>query len=671
MRYFKKKMCLLALALCMGGNLFADRLLPAPRQVEWQRGSLDASCLCWENPKAAVAAVGGGLLAKVLPHTSAESPSAVLCFRTLRGGSSLEAYQLRVTTDSIVLSATAPIGFLRGVQTLGQLVENGKVPCCTIADEPAYPWRGAMLDVSRHFFPLSFLKKQIDVMSSYKINRLHLHLTDAAGWRMEIKRYPRLTSFAAWRPEKSWKTWWNGNRLYAEEGSEGAYGGYYTQEELRGLVKYAAERGITIVPEIEMPAHSEEVLTAYPELSCTHEPYKQADFCPGSVATYDFLENVLKEVMDVFPSEYIHVGGDEAAKASWPTCPLCQHKMKELGMKEVDDLQTHLIAHMGRFLRSHGRRLVGWDEVIAPGLEKNSTVMVWRGAEYARTAAELGYDVVMAPGTHCYLDYYQDAPPSQPEAIGGYLTLEKVYSFNPLEGLTAEAQKHIKGVQGNLWTEYIPTEAHVEYMFYPRILALAEIGWNGTPEKNFKEFRARALKQTSFLRSHGVEAFDLAKEKGERAERMRPVKHKALNAKVNYNVAYSDKYAAGGAVALTDGLRGGWANNDGRWQGFIGAGGVDVTIDLGSTQRIRRVATNFMQACGPEIFYPSSYVVSVSTDGKNFTEVGRKERASEKTTHPDVELWQWQGSAKARYVKVQAAPSTFGGWLFADEIEVY
>lgn len=671
MRFLKKKMCLLALLLCVGGDLFADRLLPAPRQVEWQRGSLDITSLHWENPQAQMAAIGGELLAKILPHTSVESPSAVLCFRTLVGASSSEAYQLRVTPDSLVLSAAAPVGFLRGAQTISQLLEAGKIPCCTINDAPAYPWRGAMLDVSRHFFPLSFLKKQIDVMSSYKINRLHLHLTDAAGWRMEIKRYPRLTGFAAWRPEKSWKTWWNGNRLYAEEGTPGAYGGYYTQEELRGLVQYAVERGITIVPEIEMPAHSEEVLTAYPELSCTHEPYKQADFCPGSVATYDFLENVLKEVMDVFPSEYIHVGGDEAAKASWPSCPLCQHKMKELGLKEVDDLQTHLIAHMGRFLRSHGRRLVGWDEVIAPGLDQTSTVMVWRGAEYARTAAELGYDVVMAPGTHCYLDYYQDAPPSQPEAIGGYLTLEKVYSFNPQEGLSAEAQKHIKGVQGNLWTEYIPSESHVEYMFYPRLLALAEIGWNGTAEKNFKEFRTRALQQTTLLRSRGVAAFDLAQEKGERVERMRPVKHKALKALVCYNAPYSDKYAAGGDVALTDGLRGGWANNDGRWQGFIGAGGLDVTIDLGRTQRIRRVATNFMQACGPEIFYPSAYVVSVSTDGKTFREVGRKERASEKTTHPDVELWQWQGSAQARYVKVQASPSSFGGWLFADEIEVH
>ncbi len=671
MNLLQKKMLLLALALSCGANLFADRLLPAPREVEWQRGSLDVAGLRWENPKSNWATIGGGLLAKTLPHTAAERPSGVLCFRPLVGAVSPEAYELRVTPDSVVLSAAHPVGVLRGAQTLSQLLEKGKLPCCVIKDAPAYAWRGAMLDVSRHFFPLDFVKKQIDVLSSYKINRLHLHLTDAAGWRMEIKRYPRLTSFAAWRPEKSWKTWWNGNRLYAEEGSEGAYGGYYTQKELRGLVKYAAERGITIVPEIEMPAHSEEVLTAYPELSCTHEPYKQADFCPGSVATYDFLENVLKEVMDVFPSEYIHVGGDEAAKASWPTCPLCQKKMKEMGFEHVDDLQTHLIAHMGRFLRNHGRRLVGWDEVIAPGLEKNSTVMVWRSAEYARSAAELGYDVVMAPGSNCYLDFYQDAPPTQPEAIGGYTTLEKVYGFNPLEGLPANLHPRVKGVQGNLWTEYVPTEEHVEYMLYPRMLALAEIGWNGTAEKNFKEFRARALKQTNLLRSSGVAAFDLAAEKGERIERSRPVKHKALNAKVNYNVAYSDKYAAGGAVALTDGLRGGWANNDGRWQGFIGKGGLDVTIDLGSTKRIRRVATNFMQACGPEIFYPSSYVVSVSTDGKNFTEVGRKERASEKTINPDVELWQWQGSAKARYVRVQAAPSTFGGWLFADEIEVY
>lgn len=261
-------------------------------------------------------------------------------FTRLDGASSPEAYRLHVTKDTLLISAASADGFRFAWQTVKQLKQKNAVMACDVVDAPAFKWRSLMLDVSRHFQPISFLKKQIDVMAQYKFNRLHLHLTDAAGWRVEIKRYPRLTELAAWREGKTWKEWSKLGCKYMHEGEAGAYGGYYTQDELRDLVSYAAERGITIVPEIEMPGHSAEVLTAYPELSCTHEPYKQMDFCPGSVATYDFLENVLKEVMDIFPSKYIHVGGDEADKASWPSCPLCQQKMKELGT-DKDGPQAH------------------------------------------------------------------------------------------------------------------------------------------------------------------------------------------------------------------------------------------------------------------------------------------------------------------------------------------
>jgi len=588
-------------------------------------------------------------------------------------GEPSEAYSLTVSADTIKVTAAQAEGFLRAAQTLRQLTTEKGVRCCDISDKPAYEWRGVMLDVSRHFFPIDYLRKQIDVLASYKINRLHLHLTDAAGWRMEIKRYPRLTSIAAWRTDSLWKTWWNnGERHYSEEGAPGAYGGYYKQSELKELVAYAAKRGVTIVPEIEMPAHSEETLTAYPELSCTHEPYKQADFCPGNVATYDFLENVLKEVMDVFPSHDIHVGGDEAAKASWSDCPLCQRKMKELGLENVDGLQAHLIAHMAKFLKEHGRRLVAWDEVLSPTLPKDATVMLWRGIEAARKAARQGNDVVLSPGAYCYLDSYQDAPRTQPEAIGGYLTLERVYSYVPDDGMTPEEAAHIRGVQGNLWAEYIPTTQHNEYMLYPRALAIAEIGWNGTRKKDYAAFRRRALAQVEWLREKkGVNAFNLKNEAGERAEKSQPVRHKALNAKVTYNKPWHEAYPAAGATSLTDGLRGGWANNDGRWQGFIGKNCFDVTIDLGKEQRVSSVACDFMQACGPEIFYPSEYVVSLSSDGKNFSEVFRHKEKSEKTIQPDVRTYLWKGkAAQARYIRVQAVPSTFGGWLFADEIVV-
>lgn len=656
---------LLSLLLFGATTAVAQQVVPLPRQAEMSRQQVSHA----------------------LPTVSLDA-SALQAIRTASYSLSDEGYTLDVSAEGIRIDAPTALGRLRARQTLEQLAdEKGRLPICHIEDAPAYAWRGAMLDLSRHYFPLSYLKRQIDVLSRYKVNRLHLHLTDAAGWRMEIKRYPRLTSFAAFRTFDSWKTWWNGRdefggvddplrRKYMDEGADGACGGYYTQDELRGLVEYAAQRGITIVPEIEMPAHSEEVLTAYPELSCTHEPYKQADFCPGSVATYDFLEHVLEEVMEVFPSQYIHVGGDEAAKASWGSCPLCQKKMSELGITELHGLQSNLIAHMGKFLEAHGRQLIGWDEVIDKNLSKNTTVMVWRSADFAADAVRNGYDVILSPGTHCYLDFYQDAPDRQPEAIGGFTTLEKVYSFVPGDNLSAsERAAHVKGVQGNLWAEYVPTPAHAEYMLYPRMLALAEIGWNGTAVKDYPSFRRRALKEVRYLRANGVNAFDLDHEVGDRAETQTDVKHLARGCRVTYAPEahyYTKAYAAAGDVSMTDGKRGGWNNNDGRWQGFIDGKQYrfDVTIDLGAAKRFSTVQTDFMQMCGPEIFYPEEYVVSVSDDGENFTELGRMRRESKRTVNPEVSTFSVNKKARARYIRVQATPSAFGGWLFADEVVV-
>ena len=669
-------------ALLLGSGIpltssLAQTLLPKPRHASIQKGTFDLTRPFTLTNEAGTEA-NNPYLQQVLgtnAPTDGSSTRAVVLKR-LRPGAKMnpEAYRLHITPDTLLVEAAGREGFLHAAQTLLQLRDaKGHIVCADINDSPAYAWRGVMLDVSRHFFPIDFVKKQVDVLARYKMNRLHLHLTDAAGWRMEIKRYPRLTDFAAWRTDASWKTWWNdGKRHYAHKDSVGAYGGYYTQDELRDLVAFAQKRGVTIVPEIEMPAHSEEVLTAYPELSCTHVPYKQADFCPGSVATYDFLENVLREVMDVFPSTDIHVGGDEAGKASWPTCPLCQQKMKELGLENIDGLQAYLIGRMGRFLESHGRRLVGWDEVIAGNLSQSTTVMVWRGTDKANEAIRHGYDVVLSPGAYCYLDGYQDAPRTQPEAIGGYLTLEKVYGYVPGEGLTNEERTHIRGVQGNLWTEYIPTPEHAEYMLYPRALALAEIGWNGTAEKDYADFRRRATAEVKRLRTQlHVNAFDISREAGERPEKSTHVKHKAVCAKVTYNAPYHEYYPADGPASLTDGKRGGWANNDGRWQGFIGRKGFDVTIDLGRTDKVHEVSADFMQACGPEIFYPREFAVSVSTDGEHFTELYRHSEASAKTIQPDIRTYAWKGRAtSARYIRVQAQPSDFGGWLFTDEIIV-
>ena len=528
-----------------------------------------------------------------------------------------------------------------------------------------------MLDVSRHFFGKEFVKKQIDAIAHFKMNRLHLHLTDAAGWRIEIKKYPRLTEFAAWRSKALWKDWWFGDRLYAEEGSPEAHGGYYTQDDIRELVKYAADRYVTIIPEIEMPAHSEEVLTAYPELSCTHEPYKQADFCVGNEKVYEFLENVLTEVIELFPSEYIHIGGDEAGKASWPSCPLCQKRMKEEGLSDVNELQSYLIERIEKFLNSKGRQIIGWDEILEGGLAPNATVMSWRGTEGGLAAVNSGHKAVMTPGGYCYLDSYQDAPHTQPMAFGPYMPLQKVYSYDPREGLNEEQAKLIYGIQGNLWVEYIPTEEMVEYMIYPRILAIAEIGWRNPAGRDYDEFRQRAITAVNRLRDKGYNAFDLENEFGQRKEAQQTNEHLAKGCPVAYaeSAPFNEKYNAGGETALTDGIHGGWTYTDEKWQGFIRSG-VDVVIDLGSEKEINSVAADFMQMCIPDVWMPAEVIISLSSDGETFTEVARIAHEVVRDEGLSFKNFGWSGNAKARYVKYQANRGTQRGWLFTDEIVI-
>lgn len=590
------------------------------------------------------------------------------------GNESPEAYSLRVTPQAVRLSSPSGAGLFYGLQTLLQMVSGkGDVKACTVDDYPRFSYRGIMLDVSRHFFSKEFVKKQIDAMARYKLNRLHLHLTDAAGWRLEIKKYPRLTQFAAWRSKPTWKEWWNGGRQYREEGAPDAYGGYYTQQDARELVDYARCHYITIIPEIEMPAHSEEVLTAYPELSCTHEPYKQADFCVGNEKTFEFLENVLTEVMAVFPSKYIHIGGDEAAKTSWKTCPLCQQRIKDEHLDGVNGLQSYLIHRIEKFLNAHGRQIIGWDEILDGGLAPNATVMSWRGTEGGLAAVRMGHPAIMSPGSYCYIDSYQDAPPTQPEALGGYLPLEKVYSYNPVPDSIADGEKKLlKGVQANLWAEYVPTPEHAEYMLYPRALALSEVGWSTPADKNYKDFHRRALVAVADLQRRGYHPFDLKNEYGQRKEYLHPIKHKALGRKVTYGdkAMYYPTYTAGGDGALTDGLRGGWTNNDGRWQGFIQKNGVDVVIDMGKKTGLKSISAEFMQVVGPEIYFPRRVVISVSEDGKEYRRLTELTHTFADSGKVEFKAFTWTGKEKARYIRYRADRSEKGGFLFTDEIVV-
>ena len=612
---------------------------------------------------------------KLVVASEAPSANAIVLKQVaeLPNVKSAEGYVLTTTKQGVTIEATSGAGLFYGVQTLLQMTqEANKVAMGTITDEPRFEYRGMMLDVSRHFFGLDFVKKQIDAMAYYKLNRLHIHLTDAAGWRIEIKKYPRLTNFAAWRSGKNWKEWWNGDRKYLEEGAEGAEGGYFTQDQCREIVEYAKKHYITVIPEIEMPSHSEEVLTAYPELSCTHVPYKQADFCVGNEKTFEFLENVLLEVMEIFPSEYIHVGGDEASKQSWKTCPLCQARMKKEGMKEIDELQSYLIKRMEKFLNKHGRNLLGWDEILEGGLAPNATVMSWRGVEGGLKAIEGGHRAIMTPGGYCYFDSYQDAPHTQPEAIGGYLPLKKVYSYDPIpETFTPEQAKLMYGVQANLWAEYIPTPEHMEYMIYPRILALAEVAWSAVANKDYEDFHGRALKAVDELRAKGYNPFDLKNEVGNRPGADKPVEHLGIGKKVSYAEGhnYYSGYTAGGDDALVNGILGGWSYSDQLWQGFLKD--IDLTIDLEKETAIKNVGADFMQICGPGVFMPKLVIISVSNDGKEFTELAKIDHQVVKDDAVTFKNFGWEGEANARYVRYQAEiDRNFGGFLFVDEIVI-
>ena len=670
----------LLLASCQTEELRPLSVIPMPQEVALQSGHFTVTpetCLWVEAPEGDKQILETYLAASPWQlKAAAEAKGAQVVLRVvneLPGVTSDEGYRLTVMPDQIEVQGLSGAGLFYGVQTLLQMAEGNQVPAASVTDAPRFAYRGFMLDVSRHFRDLDFVKKQIDALAYYKLNRLHLHLTDAAGWRIEIKQYPRLTQFAAWREFPTWKQWWNEGRKYREEGDPNAHGGYYTQDQIRELVKYAQDRYITVIPEIEMPAHSEEVLTAYPALSCTHEPYKQADFCVGNERTFEFLENVLTEVMELFPSEYIHIGGDEAGKASWPTCRLCQARMKQEGLKDVDELQSYLIHRIEVFLNSKGRKLLGWDEILEGGLAPNATVMSWRGTEGGLKAVDAGHPAIMTPGEFCYFDSYQDAPDTQPEAIGGYLPLSKVYAYNPVpDTLSADKAQLIYGVQANLWTEYIPTAEHTEYMMYPRLLALAEVAWTQPDRKDYADFRQRALAEVDDLKRRGYQAFNLQEEVGNRPGADAPVSHLAVGKKVTYGdkAGYYPGYTAGGDSALVDGVIGGWTYGDRRWQGFIDKQGMDVTIDLEQVQPIHSVAADFMQVCGPGVFLPKQVVISASLDGQEYTELKRIDHEVVKDDKVTFLRLGWEGETEARYVRYQASYGEFGGFLFTDEIVV-
>ena len=417
-----------------------------------------------------------------------------------------ERYNLTVSSDGITIQSVSDQGYFLALQTLIQLFEqykdSRKIPAMKIEDEPKFAWRGMHLDVCRHFFTVEEVKQYIDYLAMYKLNTFHWHLTDDQGWRIEIKKYPKLTQIGSKRKESM-------IGAYVDDTFDGKpYGPYfYTQDQIKEVVKYATERHITVVPEIEMPGHALAALSAYPELACTKGPFEAATkwgvfddvFCPKE-ETFTFLQNVLDEVIQLFPSQYIHIGGDECPKTRWKECLHCQELIKKNNLKDEHGLQSYFIHRIEKYVNSKGRKIIGWDEILEGGLAPNAAVMSWTGIKGGSEAAKSGHFAVMTPGSYCYFDHYQGDPQTEPNAFGGFTPLEKVYSYNPIPSeLNAEQSKYILGVQANLWTEYILDFKQVQYMIFPRLFALSEVGWGTSNPENYKEFENRVVEHFKIL----------------------------------------------------------------------------------------------------------------------------------------------------------------------------
>lgn len=422
-----------------------------------------------------------------------------------------EGYTLDATDKLVSIKAKTAKGLFYGMQTLMQLlpaeiesttVVNGiawTLPCVTIKDEPRFAYRGIMLDPCRHFIPVENIKKQLDVLALFKINQFHWHLTEDQGWRIEIKKYPKLTEI--------------GSKRVDGEGTE--YSGFYTQEQIKEVVAYASERFINVIPEIELPGHALAAISAYPELSCKSDSLspriiwgvEEDVYCAGKEETFKFLEDVISEVVTLFPGEYFHIGGDECPKVRWEKCPLCQKRMRENKLKNEHELQSYFVQRIEKVLASHGKKMIGWDEILEGGLAPSATVMSWRGEDGGIAAASMDHDVIMTPGSNgMYLDHYQGDSKIEPVAIGGYTLLEKTYSYNPVPDTLVGLGKSnfVKGVQGNIWSEYMYTTDLMEYRIYPRILAVAEIGWTPLEGKDYKDFERRIDNALVRLDSHGI-----------------------------------------------------------------------------------------------------------------------------------------------------------------------
>ena len=671
-----------------------------------------------------------------------------------------EGYSLVVQPERISIAVADYNGALYALETVRQLLPkefesttpvktDWAVPAVTITDAPQYAWRGLMLDVSRHFFPKEYILKTLDRMAMLKLNTFHFHLVDNEGWRIEIKKYPKLTEIGAWRVDQEDKLWDertpNSANAFANPATAPKkYGGFFTQEDIKEIVAYASARGITVIPEIEMPAHAMSAIAAYPELSCHKRPIGVPSgavwpitdiYCAGQEETFTFLEDVLTEVTELFPSKYIHVGGDEATHTEWEKCPKCKARIKDHYLKDVHQLQSYFIKRIDDFLVSKGRTLVGWDEIMDGGLANNAVVMNWRGIEVGKKALEQGNPVVLT--SDCYIDNYQGLPDYEPQANGGYLPLKKLYHYSlEKENLSPALQKNILGTQANLWAENVGSTEHSEYMLFPRLLALAEISWTNDNLKNWDNFINRTqafmkrldVMKVNYARSMYQVVPTVENQKGniflkldcevpnadiryalgdtpiEKATKYhQPIAlnrsttfkatvfsgkvtntittggvtfHKAIDKKVSYSPLYHKSYQGQGEATLTNVIRGTKNFHDGQWLGWLGDD-VTLTLDLEQATEVREVRIGVMDAQASGIYFPIKFTVSLSNDGKNYREIATHNEpcvVRGKATLKDFVLK--FSPTEARYIKltlknVKTPPKGGDAWLFIDEILVF
>lgn len=645
-----------------------------------------------------------------------------------------EGYKISVDKKSFKIQASQLNGLFYAIQTLKQLLfydgvslieKKFKIPSVEIYDYPHFQWRGLNLDCCRHFMSKEFVKRYIDLLAFHKMNVLHWHLTEDQAWRIEIKKYPLLTE------KGSFRTY--------DDGS--VYGGYYTQDDIKEVIEYAASRFITVVPEIELPGHSVAALSCYPEYSCTGGPFEVGTiwgvykdvYCAGKENTFKFLEDVLDEVIDLFPGTYIHIGGDEVPKNRWKLCPDCQARIKSENLKDEHELQSYFVKRIEKFVNSKGKRIVGWDEILEGGLPPAATVQSWRGLQGAIDAAKQGHDVIVSPTSHCYFDYGIETT-----------DLKKVYSFDPVPvELNAEERKHILGGECNMWSEYAPQEK-VDSKLFPRILALSEVVWSYPSERNYPEFVTRVKSHYQHLKRLGVsfgpeevpfkinsvydyqsKTFSVEIENLQdnidiyfsadgtdpepdsrlqinpfMFDKTSTIKvaafvnqtviansvrsfsiHKVISKNVKYSFPYHKNYTSSGENALVDGFHGTDNFRDGMWQGFYGTD-FEVVIDLGSIQNINKISAGFIQATSSGVVFPDYVDYSVSTDGKNFTAAGRIQfPSSMRNPDPTIQNYTLQlKSIDAQFIKIKAKninvlpvwhpEAGSKPWLMIDEIVI-